>query len=90
MEEVGGLTVGKVTTMNPLQANCKRCGRGASREFILVHRWDRRQRGVNSPRPQPRVFNRMKRSFELPSYIRNPWCGFIRVSRRKVNEYADP
>jgi hypothetical protein len=34
--------------------------------------------------------SRVKHPLESPSYIRNHWRSFIRVSRRKVNEYAGP
>jgi len=41
MEEGVGLTVGKVTTMDPCQASCKRRGWGDSLEFISIRPWDR-------------------------------------------------
>lgn len=79
MEEVVGLTVAKVITMNPVSGQLQEARSG---RFTRIHfgrslgstaTWSELSRAA------AHSLNRVKHSFELPSYIRDRWCCFMRV-----------
>jgi hypothetical protein len=75
--------------MNPLSGESQEARLGDSQEFISVHRWRRRQHGVNSPPAAAPSIYKGETLVRVAVLYNRRRC-FRRVSRRKVNEYADP